>query len=422
MCKSMRRVSGQHHRVKAVGGLAIVAALTLAACSSGDGSSASTTKADTTDLSKVDSAKVQEFVNGAFQGEVAVDSLPETVQESFKRASLTLTSAQQDKAFECWSKGTCTIGDGKVTLGIADGFGDNQWRKFTKMEAILQAFTYPQIGKIIYTDAQGDLAKMQSNIRSLAAQGAKAIVTYDDFGAAAVPAYEAVQKQGVKVSSYVGGIPDAPVSAVANQVKSDGCQAGKDMAKVVVDDYKVDGDIAILNGAPGNPQGAVWNKCVEDALAGSTAKVGTKVDTSWTPAGTFKAASALVSSGKDYKAVLHDYADPLTQVVAAYEKAGKVSPSLVTWSGNNGLLKLWADRQGTDKAFELHFTNSLNWEARVSVTAVMNLLEGKDVPAEIIVPQPFVKATKAMYAPDRPADYPGTSVLIPDALVTRMLK
>ena len=64
------------------------------------------------------------------------------------------------------------------------------------MEVILQALTYPNIGKIIFTDAQGDLAKFQSNVRSLAAQGAKAIVSYNDFGAATLPAFQAAQATG----------------------------------------------------------------------------------------------------------------------------------------------------------------------------------------------------------------------------------
>ena len=36
-------------------------------------------------------------------------------------------------------------------------------------------------------------------------------------------------------------------------------------------------------------------------------------------------------------------------------------------------------------------------------------------------PQPFVEATKEDYAPDKPADFPGQSTLIPDPLIDRML-
>lgn len=408
------------------GTVAAAAVCALAACGSsgsggsggqgGSGSGGSTAAVD------VDPAAVQKTVTKAFQADIDLGSLPGTVQEAFRRATVQLDSGKLDKAFECWKGASCQVGDGKVTLGIADGFGQNQWRKFSKMEIILQALTYPQVGKILSTDAQGDLGQMQANIRSLAAQGAKAIVTYDDFGPAAVPAFQAAAQQGAKVSSYVGPIPDAPATAVQNQVHGDTCDTGRQMAKVATEDLKLTGQVAIFNGTPGNPQGQAWNKCFEEGLSGGSISVGTKLDTSWTPAGTYQAASALVSSGKDYSGIFYDYADPMPQVVQAYEKAGKVTPALVTWTSNNGLFKEWEKRQGTDKAFELYFTNGLNWQARVSVTAVMDLLDGKQVDNQLVVPQPFVKAEKGIYDPDRPDDYPGPSVLVPDALVDRMLQ
>ncbi|WP_027860337.1 substrate-binding domain-containing protein [Marmoricola sp. URHB0036] len=424
---SVRRQGGRSTRARSTATTVVVAAALAftAACGSSDGgSSGSSSDAKGSAGSKidVDPAAVQETVNKAFQADVKLDSLPDTVQDAFARATLTLPQAKLDKAFECWKGASCTVGNGKVTLGIADGFGQNQWRKFSKMEIILQALTYPEVGKILSTDAQGDLATFQSNVRSLAAQGAKAIVTYDDFGPAALPAFTAASQQGAKIASYVGPVPDAPESAVAAQVHGDTCATGEDMADVATNDLKLSGDVAIFNGTPGNPQGQAWNKCFEDKIKGSGITVGKKLDTNWTPAGVYQAASALVSSGDDAKGIFYDYADPMPQIISAYEKAGKVTPALVTWTSNNGLFKEWQQRQGTDKAFELYFTNGLNWQGRAAVTAVMDLLAGKKVENQMIMPQPFVKAVKGVYDPKRPDDYPGPSVLVPDALISRMLQ
>ena len=422
----VRRRGGRTTRARSAATAAVVAALALtAACGSSDGAStgsSSDTKGSAGSKIDVSPAAVQATVTKAFQSDIKVDSLPATAQDAFARATLKLSPAKLDKAFECWKGASCTVGSGKVTLGIADGFGQNQWRKFSKMEIILQALTYPEVGKILSTDAQGDLAAFQSNVRSLAAQGAKAIVTYDDFGPAALPAFKAASQQGAKIASYVGPVPDAPETAVAAQVHGDTCTAGEDMADVAVNDLKLKGDVAIFNGTPGNPQGQGWNKCFEDKIKGSGISVGKKIDTSWTPAGVYQAASALVSSGEDAKAIFYDYADPMPQVVSAYEKAGKVTPALVTWTSNNGLFKEWSKRQGTDKAFKLYFTNGLNWQGRVAVSAVMDLLAGKKVDNQMIMPQPFVQAVKGVYDPKRPDDYPGPSVLVPDSLVTRMLQ
>jgi ABC-type sugar transport system substrate-binding protein len=291
------------------------------------------------------------------------------------------------------------------------------------MEVILQALAYPEIGKIIYTNAHGDLSQMQANTRSLTAQGVKAIVTYDDFGTAMVPIFAAAQRSGAKVSSFVGGIPGAPTSAVANQVSVDNCAAGKSMADAANDLLKGSGQVAFFNGTPGNPQGAAWNKCAKDEFKakGGGISVTYTADTSWTPAGAFKAASALVSTGKPIKAILYDYADPLPQVVKAFEQAGKTSPALITFTSNNELNGVWEKAQGTPKAFELYYTSGLNYESRVSVTAVMDLLSGKSVDAQLTVPMPFIKAVKGIYSSSLPGTYPGPSVLIPESLLKTML-
>jgi ABC-type sugar transport system substrate-binding protein len=400
--------------------------LALAACgsdeppesSSGD---SNTSSGDESNVPAVDDPAVQDAVTQALGEETPVADLDPTIQAAFQHAAVELTAEQEAKAFECWEGTTCEIGDGDVTLGIADGFGQNTWRKFSKMEIILQALTYPEIGKIISTDAAGDLNKYLQNVRSLGAQGAKVIVAYNDFGDAALPAFEQVQQQGAFVSAYVGGVPGATPEQVANQVHFDVCAFGETLADIAMEDMKVDGQVAILNGTAGNPQGATWNKCFEDKLEGSPVTVGTKLDTDWTPAGAYDAAAALVSSGEDYEAIFYDYADPLPQVVSAYEKAGESSPDLATATSNNGLFKIWEAAQGSDEAFELYYTSGLNWMARTSLTATMQLLAGDEVTTDISVPIPVVQAEEGVYNADAPDDYPGPTVLVPDSLIEQML-
>jgi ABC-type sugar transport system substrate-binding protein len=393
---------------------------TPATASSGSGSP-SAGQTGQSKLPSVDDPAVQSAVTQALGTKTPVTSLDPTIQLAFQHAAMPLNADQLSKALECWKATTCTIGSGKTTLGIADGFGQNTWRKFSKMEIILQALTYPDIGKIISTDAAGDLNKYLQNVRSLGAQGAKAIVAYDDFGAAALPAFQQVQKQGAFVSAFVGGVPGAKPDQVANQVHFDVCKFGQTLADIAVKDMKVTGKVAILNGTPGNPQGATWNKCFEDKLKGTSITVGSKTDTNWTPAGAYNAAAALVSSGTDYRAIFYDYADPLPQVVSAYQKAGKTPPNLATATSNNGLFKVWEAAQGTGKSFQLYYTSGLNWMARTSLTATMQLLAGQKVASDISVPIPVVQAKKGDYNKNAPADYPGPTVLVPKSLVSKML-
>jgi len=345
--------------------------------------------------------------------------------EAFNHAaeSLELTPEQEELAFECWSKSSCTLGSGDVTLGVADGFGGNTWRKMTKMEAILQAMTYPEIGKYIYLDAEGDLAKMQANIRSLSAQGAQVILTYDDFGTAVVPAFQAAQRAGAVISNYVGPVEGASTDALTSQVVVEWCGTGKTMADTAAKILGEKVSIALFGGPPGNPEGEVWWGCAEEELSEKYPEmsVSYKGDTEWTPASAAKAASAAIASGKPIEAILYDYAEPSINIIEAYEKAGKTPPAIVAVNQSNGLVKNWSERQGTKNAYELNQTSSLAYASRISLTAMMRKMNEEEVPEEIDLPVVFVPAEKSQYEKGKPGSFPGPTVLVPSSLVEKML-
>ncbi len=386
-----------------------------------ESSAPATTAAD--DPPTSDGDAVTAALHQVFQTEITAGEVDPLIVEALERATQELTPEQLDVAFTCWEGSDCEIpGGGDVTLAITDGFGGNTWRRISKMEAILQALTYPEVGRIISTDANFDLATMQSQVRGASAQGADVIVAYDDFGDAMAPTFGDVQGEGAFVSTYVGPVPSAGPDQVVTQVVTDTCAAGTNMADAVAEMLGGSGSIAFFNGTPGNPQGAAWNGCAEDRLAevAPDVEVVFSADTDWTPSGAFEAASALIATGEDVDAILYDYADPLPQVVDAYAQAGETPPALVTWTMNNELFRVWEEAQGTDAEFELFYTNGLNWVARVSVTAAMNAYLGEPEAAEVIYPLPFVPAEEGFYQPDRPGDFPG-SALVPDELLDRMI-
>src|SRR5471030_2207048 len=80
----------------------------------------------------------------------ATDHVSPVIVEAIKRAAIDLTPEQRALALKCWKDSVCETGHGKLTVAYADGFGENVWRKVTKMEFILQALTYPNIKKIVY--------------------------------------------------------------------------------------------------------------------------------------------------------------------------------------------------------------------------------------------------------------------------------
>jgi ABC-type sugar transport system substrate-binding protein len=368
--------------------------------------------------------EVEELMTKALGAPYKEGTFDEIGVQAFEKASETanLSPEQEELAFECWSKSTCTLGDGEITYGVADGFGGNTWRKFTKMEGILQAMAYPEIGKYIYTDAGGDLAKMQANIRSLTAQGAKLITTYDDFGAAVAPAYAAAQRAGAVVSNFVGPV-EADESAIAVHAQNDFCSAGKAMIDAAAKMIGEKGAIVYFTGTPGNPQGEEWEKCGDEQIAAKYPglEVSYKGDTEWTPAGTTKATSALIASGKPADVIIFDYAEPVQQIISTYEKAGKTPPGVVATSSSNGTLMAWDKDQGGSNAWEYAQTSSLAYVQRLSITGAINKLNGEEVPNEVKVPVEYIPAAKEQVEAEKPGDYPGPTILVPEKLVEKML-
>jgi ABC-type sugar transport system substrate-binding protein len=421
MSKPATHITTRRRRRRVTVGVAgsVALALGLAACggSSSGGSNAGAqpsggSNSSSSAAGSVSPADLQKTVNAALQTtSITADSLPPVMKDALQRATVPLTQAQLDKAFACWQASSCQLGNGNVTVAEADGFGDNTWRKFSKMDVILQAMTYPNVGKFIYTNAHGDLSQYQSAIRSLTAQHAKVIVAYNDFGPAAWSAFTAAQRAGAFVSTFVGPSDGAPTTAITTRVQPDVCAVGKVMAsttKTAVGSAPV----SYFTGTPGNPQDAAWQKCATQ----SGIKSIFNADTSWTPAGAAKAAAALIASGKPAKAILYSYSNPVPNIVDTFNKAGKPIPAIITWTTDNGTLC-----QLKKKPYPLYLTNALNWAARVSVSALMDKVNGQDAPEAVIYPMPFNKADPNACSASAPADFPGSSALVPDSLVTKIL-
>ena len=165
-------------------------------------------------------------------------------------------------ALQCWKKNICETGTGgKITVGEADGFGGNVARQLFKMEFILQALTYPEIGKIIYTDANLNTQKAISDVRSMIAQGVDVIVSYPDAGNALLPAYREAAKRGIPVDLWSNANIGKPGVDYLNYSGTDICVLGQQFAAVMNKSLPGGGEIAFLGGTPGNTQSPAWQKC-----------------------------------------------------------------------------------------------------------------------------------------------------------------
>jgi len=391
------------------------AGLLAAGCGGSDaesGSSGAGDAAGSSEKAAVPAAELQKTVDQALSTNgIKAETLPALMRDTLERATRKLTQAQMDKAFECWKATSCTLGDGRLILAQADPFAGNTWRQFTKMNVILEALTHPEVGKFIYTDANFNLATYQANLRTLTAQGADAIVTNNEFGPAAYAALANTQRQGAKISTYVGAMDDAPPNTYTTRAQWDLCAVGKSMAQTTEKAVSAKGPVAYFEGFAGNPQDAKTKECVADAGV-NTAFVDA---TEYTAAGTQKAASALIASGKPVKAILYSYANTVPSIVKAYRKADKDVPAIITLTQSNE-----AACQRAKSPYPLYVTNSVNWVSRIAVNASVKAALGEQVPRSVVFPLPFTEATDADCHTDKPAEYPGPT-LVPEALSDRML-
>lgn len=395
---------------------AVLGLAVLAGCGDSDsaetGSQASSSASSSADKPAVAAADLQKTVDEAMSTQsIEASSLPPLMRETLEHATGGLTEAQMAKAFECWQATSCTLGDGELTLAQVDTFGGNTWRQFTKMNVILEALARPEVGKFVYTDAKFDLATYQANLRTVVAQGADAIVTNNEFGPAANAALAAAQRQGAHVATYVGAMDDAPANAYTTRVQFDLCEVGKEMAQITEKAISAKGPVAFLEGLAGNPQDTKVKSCVEEAGIG----IVFQDSTDYTPAGTQKATSALIASGKPVKAILSSYANTVPSIVNAYRKADKDVPAIITLTQSNQTAC-----QRAENPYPLYFTSSANWASRIAVNASVKAALGEEVPNAVVFPLPFFEATEESCDEGKPAEYPGPS-LVPDALTDKML-
>jgi hypothetical protein len=132
----------------------------------------------------------------------------EIVLASIARAEQDLDQATIDKAMECWAATECDTGTGgDIVMGYADGGGLNVWRQVTRMEAILQALTYPEIGGMMFRDAQWnpDPAVAAGDIEFLIQAGVDFIIGYPDQGTNIAGAILEAEAAGIPYSTYSAG-------------------------------------------------------------------------------------------------------------------------------------------------------------------------------------------------------------------------
>jgi ribose transport system substrate-binding protein len=329
------------------------------------------------------------------------DGVPQIAQAAFYRAGLPVSQKMQDLAVKCYTDKICDTGTGgKLTVALADGFGENFWRQMTHMEFVLQALTYPEIGKIIYVTAGGDTQKSISDFKSLVAQKVDVIVFFPDAGEALLPAVRDATAAGIVAITHSYGKIGEPGKDYPTFVAEDVCLLGKLFAQTLNKEVGT-GKVAFLGGTPGNPLSAYWQSCEEPELSKDLTLVG-RADTSWTQQGTLEAVSGFISSDPDIKGYSYEAADSFLGGVRAYQ-AANVPLDIVLTLRTDEVDMFCEWKKINNPNFKVFYGSGGNYQSRIALTAAMMKLKGYELPTEgIILPTVMRQADANSCNPDMP--------------------
>jgi ribose transport system substrate-binding protein len=360
---------------------------------------------------------------------IGVTNAPDIVLASIARANQDLDQATIDKAMECYNATKCDTGTGgEEVMGYADGGGDNVWRHVTRMEAILQALTYPQIGKMLFRDAHWDTnpAVAAGDIRFLIQAGATFIIGYPDQGTNLDDAILEAKDAGIPYSTYSAGwvgLPGQEGALVPGKdyltvVGEDLCALGKSFAQVINDGVG-SGTVGLMGGTPGNALSAGWQKCYLKALNPSIKTVG-PADTYWVNDIALQTVSGWLSTDPNIAGYAYEYADGLDTALKAYTKLGIPldKMTIAVRTDEQTLFCTW--KKMADPNFHIWYSAGGNFQSRVAVTASMMSLAGAPIPPAIVVPHVMREVQTSDCNPNRVTPTVSGTSLVPDNVLALM--
>lgn len=262
-----------------------------------------------------------------------------------------------------------------LKVALADGTGDNAWRKTARAEFEDEAAKCPNLTVMPYSDAQNNPQKAISDIKALVAQGANAIVVFPDAGQALLPTLKEAYQAGVAVVPWTanpGGTPGTDYTTfVGHNTINDGHTWARWTCQHLGD---AGGNVLFLGGTPGNTQSTTEIKGVEDEFASNPAcskakllnESGKPIDTDWNPAQTQRVVSGLLTKYPKIDAIISDSGDGSVGGLRAFTAAGRKLP-LWTANDNNGFACQWQQIHGQQADFNVVTVSSRTWLVRLAL-------------------------------------------------------
>jgi ribose transport system substrate-binding protein len=327
-------------------------------------------------------------------------------------AGISLSTAQEI-ATSGISPSTAFCGTKPITLGIEDGFGINAWSQESMAAVRSEAAKCPNV-KTIVEIGGGALPTAISQINSMVAQGANAIVVIPDFGQAELPAIRAATNAGVKVVPWGADPGGTPGQDYVTYVDWNSGNAGTLWANWMVKALGGHGNVIMTGGPAGNPVTSAQLRSIVAVFAqhpGMHLLTGgtSWAVTNWDPSQAQQVAASLLAKYPTINGIISDYGTDALAETRAFAAAGRPLVPIASLEAN-GLGCLYQQKStGSGSTVQLATISSRNWLGRIAARKAIAAAEGvpDNEPSTFDLPliEDSLGGLKPVCASSQPADY-----------------
>ncbi|GKY87078.1 substrate-binding domain-containing protein [Sinisalibacter aestuarii] len=291
-------------------------------------------------------------------------------------------------------------GTDPVRVALIDGYGGNSWRKTAFAELQDEASKCENITDVVYADAGGDAQAYNAQINGFVAQGYEVIITFTDFGDAAIPAYRAATQAGVTMVPYFSDLGGTiGVDYVANPYE-DAYAAGQIFGEWVGNTLEGEGTTVFLGGLPGSASSMTFLDGYKDGLSafpGVQLLDDNFIVTNWNPADAQRAVAGLIAQYDQIDAIGSDYGVTSLAAVKAFEAAGMPVPAMAFIATNNEYSCKWMDAKDAGNAWPQLALSGTTADVRFALRAAMADRAGMENPEpRAMVAFPFANSEEGV--------------------------
>ncbi len=292
---------------------------------------------------------------------------------------VTWPTAAQEIASTGIQKNIPFCGTKQITLGIEDGFGINTWSQESYAAVRSEAAKCPNVKQIVLAGG-GDLQHMISDVNSLVAQGANAIVIIPDYGQAELAAIQSATQAGVKVVPWGADPGGTEGTDYVTYVDWNDPVAGTMWANWMVKALHGKGNIIFLGGPAGSPVGEGQLKTIVAVFAkhpGMKLLTGAKsyAVTNWDPATAQKVTSALLAKYPKIDGIIANFGTDALSAIRALQAAGRSLVPVASLDAN-GLSCLYNKTRKSAPQYQIATISNRNWLGRIAARKAIAAAQG----------------------------------------------